>query len=164
MVLHRWDALAHTAALTAVNAEPEVMTFLNAGVPYSEAASREQSERFAQHWDQFGFGFWAVEAAGTLVGFVGVGHPIYFPAYVHEVEVGWRLHPSAWGKGYATEAGRAAVDAALEHLAVRRVIAVIDPGNVASIAVAERLGMTPAERAPDPEGPGELVIYEQRRR
>src|SRR5687767_824116 len=109
LVLRRWRAPEHTPALAAVNAEPRAVRFLNAGVPYTREESAAQSERFAAHWATHGFGLWAVEAEGTVVGFTGVCHPGWFPAYSHEIEAGWRLHPSVWGRGYATEAGRAAL-------------------------------------------------------
>ena len=159
LVLHRWRAPLHTEVLAAVNADPRAVRFLNRGVPFSHEASAAQSERFAAHWDRFGFGLWAVEAAGDVVGFTGACHPLWFPAYAHEVEVGWRLHPSAWGHGYATEAGRAAVGAALEHLELARVIACIDPGNRPSIAVAQRLGMEAREMVADPYDGGDMAIY-----
>lgn len=62
-----------------------------------------------------------------------------------EVEIGWHLHPDAWGRGYATEAARAALDDAFCR-GLARVIAVTDPGNAASQAVCRRLGMTPLGR------------------
>jgi RimJ/RimL family protein N-acetyltransferase len=57
-----------------------------------------------------------------------------------DVEVGWHLHPDAWGHGYATEAGRALVAKAFADGAPR-VHAVVRPGNLRSMAVCERLGM-----------------------
>ncbi len=157
--LHRWDTKRHTSALAAINAQPQAVTYLNDGVPYTPDQSRAQSERFAAHWDTHGFGLWALETPAGIVGFAGACHPQWFPAYAHEVEVGWRLHPSAWGNGYATDAGRAAVAAAFDSLELERVIACIDPGNLASIAVAERLGMTLAERTEHPQRPGSLLIF-----
>ena len=156
LVLHRWDAGAHTSALTALNARPEAVRFLNAGVPYTAEESARQSARFGDHWNAHGFGLWALEADARVVGFTGVCHPRWFPAYVHEVEIAWRLHPSAWGNGFATEAGRAAVSAAVAHLELDRLVAFIDPGNDASTAVASRLGFSLQETVPAPGGPVEL--------
>lgn len=159
LVLHRWAAPAHTAALIALNAQPAAVRFLNAGVPYSPAESERQSARFAEHWSTFGFGLWAIEADGRVVGFAGVCHPRWFPAHAHEVEAAWRLDPSAWGRGYATEAGRAALEAAFTHLELDHVSAFIDEGNDASVAVARRLGLSLDHRVADPEGPGTLMVY-----
>jgi RimJ/RimL family protein N-acetyltransferase len=159
--LSRWDPALHTGALEAINALPEAVTYLNDGVPYTPAETAAQSARFAAHWDQHGFGLWAatVVATGEVIGFVGVCHPLWFPELAQQVEVGWRLHPKAWGNGYATEAGRAALQSAWSELALERVIAVIDPGNAPSIAVAERLGMTCEKRMPHPQRPGSVDTY-----
>jgi RimJ/RimL family protein N-acetyltransferase len=159
--LSRWEVASHTPALEAVNARPEAVRYLNDGRPYSAAESRAQSERFAAHWARHGFGLWAVTelATGRTVGFVGLAHPLWFPAYEAEVEVGWRLHPDAWGNGYATEAGRVALAAAAEELGLARVISAIDPDNAASIAVAERLDMSLERTVAHPQRPGNLRIY-----
>jgi RimJ/RimL family protein N-acetyltransferase len=58
-----------------------------------------------------------------------------------EVEVGWHLHPDAWGQGYATEAAEAIIDDAFSR-GLAKVLAVTDPDNQASQAVCRRLGMT----------------------
>lgn len=63
----------------------------------------------------------------------------------NEVEIGWHLHPDAWGHGYTTEAARAAMDDAFNR-GLARVIAVTDPDNHASQSVCERLEITPLGR------------------
>jgi RimJ/RimL family protein N-acetyltransferase len=57
------------------------------------------------------------------------------------LEVGWKLARHAWGQGYATEAGAAAIEWAWTTLDAPRLISAIQPGNERSIHVAERLGM-----------------------
>ncbi|MDA0163710.1 GNAT family N-acetyltransferase [Solirubrobacter ginsenosidimutans] len=159
--LSRWDVALHTPALTRLNACPVAVRYLNDGVPYTAPESAAQSRRFAAHWEQHGFGLWAVRvrATGEVIGFTGLSHPLWFPRVAHEVEVGWRLHPSAWGNGYATEAGRAAVAAARTSLGLSRLIAVIDPENVASIAVAKRLGFGRESVGAHPQRPGTIELY-----
>ena len=58
----------------------------------------------------------------------------------HDIEIGWHLHPRAWGHGYATEAARGVLEHAFSA-GVTRVVAVTHPGNQASQAVCRRLGM-----------------------
>jgi RimJ/RimL family protein N-acetyltransferase len=159
--LTRWEPALHTPALEAINAFPEAVTYLNDGVPYTPAETAVQSARLAAHWEQHGFGLWAatVAASGDAIGFVGLSHPLWFPERADEFEVGWRLHPRAWGNGYATEGGRAALQSAWAELRLERVIAVIDPDNAPSLAVAERLGMTREARVPHPQRPGSVDIY-----
>jgi RimJ/RimL family protein N-acetyltransferase len=57
------------------------------------------------------------------------------------VEIGWHLNPEQWGHGYATEAGRGAVALAFGPRGLDRVVAVVDPDNVRSLAVCKRLGL-----------------------
>ena len=88
-----------------------------------------------------GMGYWAVVAPQGFVGWV-----LLTPLDLHgpEIEIAWRLVRSAWRRGYATEAARPVLDHALNTLRLRQVIADIDPKNVASIAVARKLGFTDA--------------------
>jgi RimJ/RimL family protein N-acetyltransferase len=161
LTLSRWDTARDTQALEAINAVPDAVRYLNDGVPYTPAETAAQSARFAAHWERYGFGLWsaAVSATSERIGFVGLSHPVWFPSRITEVEVGWRLAPAAWGHGYATEGGRAALAVAWGELGLSRVIAVIDPGNAPSIAVATRLGMVWEERVPHPQRPGSVDIY-----
>ena len=159
--LSRWDPVRHTPALEAINASPEAVRYLNSGVPYTPEESAGQSARFAAHWERYGFGLWAATLTGTewVIGFIGLQHPVWFPELAEQVEVGWRLDPSAWGSGYATEGARAALACGWEQLRLERVIALIDPVNAPSIAVAERLAMAREERVAHPLRPGSLDIY-----
>jgi RimJ/RimL family protein N-acetyltransferase len=92
------------------------------------------------HWQLRGFGFLSVEdkATGEWLGRVGPWYPEGWPA----PEIGWAIRRDDWGKGYATEAGRASIGYAFEVLGWSEVIHVILPGNERSIAVAEKLGST----------------------
>jgi RimJ/RimL family protein N-acetyltransferase len=91
-------------------------------------------------WELRGTGQWALVelATGTFVGRAGMHHPerADWPG----IEIGWALHPAHWGRGYATEAGAAAVEYAFAHHGVDEVFSVILPDNAASQAVARRLG------------------------
>lgn len=66
-----------------------------------------------------------------------------------DVEIGWRLVPECWGRGYATEAARPVLAHALSTLELSRVIADIHPDNAGSIGVAEKIGMRPTGEAGD---------------
>jgi RimJ/RimL family protein N-acetyltransferase len=96
-------------------------------------------------WELRGTGQWALEekASGVFVGRAGLHNPARddWPG----VEVGWCLHPDYWGTGYATEAGRRAIDYAFGGLGSTAVCSVILPENVRSIAVAQRLGFQLSE-------------------
>ena len=76
------------------------------------------------------------KATGRWIGRVGPWQPLGWPG----PEVGWALHPDAWGKGYAVESSAATMDYAFDVLGWTDVIHSIDPENAASKKVAERLG------------------------
>ena len=96
-------------------------------------------ERYYQTW---GFGPYAVveKRSQDVIGYCGL---FFFPDIdgQAEVEIGYRLAQSTWGQGYATEAAKAVRDDAFTTLGIKRLIALIDPSNVASIRVAEKIGM-----------------------
>jgi ribosomal-protein-alanine N-acetyltransferase len=88
-----------------------------------------------------GYSFWAVEdrASGRFLGDCGL-EPLEHRG--PEIELGYDLHPDAWGRGIGTEAARAAVDAAFGPLGMERLIAVVRPEHVASQRVLEKTGFT----------------------
>jgi RimJ/RimL family protein N-acetyltransferase len=123
-----------------MSGDPEVMRYLGDERPMSRIAAWLQMAAFVGHWFLRGFGEWVAEekATGAFVGRICLQRPEGWPA----TEVGWVLCREHWGKGYATEGGRAALDYAFDHLRIDRVISMIHPQNAASIRVAERLGET----------------------
>jgi RimJ/RimL family protein N-acetyltransferase len=92
------------------------------------------------HWALRGYGLWAIEerASGELIGRTGLINPLDWPG----PEVGYLLGKRWWGHGYATEAARAAMDWGFDRIGFDRLISLIDPANLPSIAVADRLGET----------------------
>ena len=151
--------------LAAMNRDPEVMRFIRAGATLRREESLTQSERLEAHWAEFGFGLWCAQErrSGEFLGFVGLSHPLWFPALATEVEVGWRLARAAWGHGYATEGSRAALRAAFTTLELPRVVSLIHPGNTRSRAVAERLGLTLEQELPHPSEPVNVAVYSRER-
>ncbi len=107
------------------------------------------------HWQMRGCGRWMVTLKGsdTAIGLVGLHQPLDWP----EREVGWYVW-SGTGKGYAREAGRAALHYAYDTLGWPTAVSMIDPGNDASVRVAEAMG---AVREPDYEMPrhGPVMVY-----
>lgn len=150
-VYERWDARRHSEALVRMGRDPEVMRFL--GGVQTRAMSVEVSRRIEDHWRTFGFGLWACvdPRDGRCLGFSGACRPgpQWDPPYGGEIEIGWRLARSAWGRGLATDGARLAARA-LARGGRTRAIAFIDPANRRSQAVAKRLGMRRREGAFDP--------------
>lgn len=144
--LRQWRD-ADRAPFAALNADPEVMRWFPSTI--EESDSNAFAYRQAALLEVRGWGLWAVEVASTgeFVGMVGLNQPKWTAAFTPCTEVGWRLARSAWGKGYATEAARAALAVAFGPLELPEVVSFTTVGNARSRAVMERLGMTrdPAE-------------------
>ncbi len=145
-----------------LNADPEVMEHFPATL------SREQSddliEAIEAGFEVNGFGLWALElrGSGEFIGFTGLAVPSFEAHFTPAVEVGWRLARSAWGNGYATEAGRAALAFGFSEPGLEEVVSLTTVGNRRSRAVMERLGMG-HDPADDFDHPGVPVGDPQRR-
>ena len=158
LLLRRWRP-DDIDPLTDIFAVPAVWHF-----PFGRGLTPEETARFVErqmeHWDTHGFGMWAaeLEVDHTLVGYIGLAVPTWLPQVLPAVEVGWRLHPDHWGKGLATEGGRAALRYGFETLALDRIIAILMPENVASARVTGRLGMQDLLTTTDRERDVEVVV------
>jgi RimJ/RimL family protein N-acetyltransferase len=119
--------------------------------------SDAQAARIRGHFDRHGYGAWAVEVPGVaeFIGYVGLGIPRFEAHFTPYVEIGWRLAFEHWGRGYATDAARAAVDFGFEKLRLGQIVSFTVPANLRSRRVMERLGMThsPAEDFDHPRVP-----------
>jgi RimJ/RimL family protein N-acetyltransferase len=131
----------------------------------------EQALRAVRRWraanEGFGggYGTWAVQVrdSGLVAGTVLLKPlPGADDRPTLQVEVGWHLHPDSWGRGYATEAARGAIERGFAA-GLREVYAVVKPGNEASIAVTRRLGMTPQGLRTDWYGGQKLAAFVLRR-
>jgi RimJ/RimL family protein N-acetyltransferase len=131
-------------AAHAVYADPEVMRWVGHGAHRSTAETRAALRGYADALAARGYGFVAVveRASGDLIGDAGL-HPL--GGRGPDIEVGYTLARSAWGRGYGTEAARALVEYAFAALDAPRVVAQVEPDNLPSRHVLEKLGMT--ERA-----------------
>lgn len=120
---------------------PEVMRF-GEGPQTKEWVDAWLRTCLERYYKTLGFGPYAVieKQSREVIGYCGL---FYFPDVngQPEVELGYRLARAAWGQGYATEAARAVRDYAFQTLSIRRLIALIDPANHASVRVAKKIGM-----------------------
>jgi RimJ/RimL family protein N-acetyltransferase len=141
LLLRQWrdDDLAPYAAL---NADARVMEF------FPKTLTREESDRSAAsiraEMSERGFGLWAVEVPGvtSFAGFVGLFVPTFEAHFTPCVEIGWRIAVEHWGRGYASEGARAALDVAFGELGLDEVVSLTVPGNTRSRRVMERVGLT----------------------
>jgi RimJ/RimL family protein N-acetyltransferase len=151
-------------AFAAVWADPDVWRSLRPGTPFDSQHAVRRFRHHLEHWDTHGFGVWLIDdrSTGDTAGWAGPSHPDFVPHLGDEIEVGWSLRRPFRGQGFATEAAQAAVSAAREHLQPARLISLIDPANLRSIAVAERLGMRNQGLVEHGELDIELRLYELR--
>ena len=139
--LRRWRP-GDLPAFAALNADPRVMEFFPK--PLSRAESDAMVARIKDLFDRRGFGLWAVEVPGVaeFIGFVGLWTPNFEAHFTPCVEVGWRLAREHWGRGYATEAARGALDFGFGPLGLLEIVSMTVPANRRSWGVMERIGMT----------------------
>jgi RimJ/RimL family protein N-acetyltransferase len=123
----------------AIHMDPDITRY-TARVEYTRMDCWRHMAMILGHWVLRGYGMWGVEelASGRLVGRVGFHNPDGWPAF----ELGWTIGKPWWGNGYATEAAKRCLDYAFEEMGRDHVISLIDPENVSSIRVAERIGET----------------------
>jgi len=148
LVLREWSRSdADRAFLFDMYRRPEVRRYLGNGQVMTEPG---EVEALLDRWTGLADGILGVRAVETADGErlgsvllkdipwsegVGDGRP-------EDIEIGWHFHPDAWGSGYATEAAAAVLALARAH-GIPRIIAVTNPANTASGAVAARIGLRP---------------------
>ena len=139
LILRRWND-DDRAAYAALSRDPVVMEH------FQGLTSIEDSYAFIdkveRHWDEHGWGLWAIEVPGVapFVGHTGLwpsppGLPFTAP------EVGWRLAHEHWGHGYVTEAATEALRFGFRDVGLDEIVSFTVPQNVRSRAVMERIGL-----------------------
>jgi RimJ/RimL family protein N-acetyltransferase len=131
---------ADAIALHAVTGDPAVMRYWHPGPDADLAATAARIAEIESHWRGHGFGDYGVAArdSGALLGFAGLHHI----AGMVEVNIGYALLPSVWRHGLGTELCRALLEYGFTGFGLPEVVAVVDPRNAASVALAERSGLT----------------------
>jgi RimJ/RimL family protein N-acetyltransferase len=169
LLLREWRD-ADIEPFVAMSADPEVMELLLG--PFD----RERSEAWAAGKRAFmrenGYGEWAVEVPGeaAFVGVVGLSRITYDAHFTPAVEVAWRLARPYWGRGYAYEAARAAIEDGFYRVGLDEIVAITVPANRRSWGLMERLGMVrdmggdfDHPRVPDGHPLKRHVLYRLRR-
>jgi RimJ/RimL family protein N-acetyltransferase len=127
--------------LAEMNQDPRVMEF------FPDLLSEEETlaiiTRIQNDIDQRSYGWFAVDelASGLFIGFIGISHPRFESFFTPCLEIGWRLHPDFWGKGYATEGAMACLKYAFEHLEVSSIYSFTTVANKRSERVMMNVGM-----------------------
>jgi RimJ/RimL family protein N-acetyltransferase len=129
---------ADVEAMHVIYSDPDVMRYVATGPTVDRAATQRLLRDYGLHQRTHGFSFWGVveRSSGALIGDAGL-----YRTPAGEVELGYTLGAPWWGRGYATEAAGAWLEAAFGPLGVNEVIALAEPANGASLRVLEKVGM-----------------------
>lgn len=122
--------------LVGLFALPEMVAHRPRPIPDSPAQSAARLERDLAHWQQNGFGRWALETGDHLIGFGGLTHH----AEIEGLNLSYHLHPDFWRRGFAGELAEEALRVAFDIIGAPRVVGLTRPVNPASRSVLERAG------------------------
>lgn len=115
--------------------------------PYRRSRSADEIEQYLENeitnWTTLGYGRFSLrlKSNNQFVGVVGPKPSTWPPDLLPSIDLGWRLHPSYWDQGLATEAARRIIQWIIELQLSQRLICSYEPANVASEHVAHKLGM-----------------------
>lgn len=126
------------AALARLTGDAEMMRYLSNGEPWSDVRIDELAARIEAHLARHGISFGALERrdSGEVIGLAGLQQ-----LDSGDFELGWWIWKDYWGQGLAMEGTQPFIEHARDQLGLSRLFAVIDPDNLASRRVAEKLGM-----------------------
>ena len=125
--------------LTEILGDPLVMRYMPGDEPWSREGAEKELRGILEHWDQHGYGRWALvdREDGKMIGWCG----LEFLPEIRETEVAYLLDKDYWNRGYATEAARISLGYGFEKAGLDRIIALAFPKNAASRRVMEKIGM-----------------------
>jgi RimJ/RimL family protein N-acetyltransferase len=141
LLLRRW-CHSDRVPFAGMNADPRVMEHFPS--PLSATESDELVSRIEAHFEEHGFGLWALEITNVVpfAGFVGLSVPSFVAHFTPCVEIGWRIDAKHWGHGYATESARAVLAFGFERLLLREIVSFTVLDNLRSRRVMEKIGMS----------------------
>jgi RimJ/RimL family protein N-acetyltransferase len=145
LLLEPWDE-RHRPAWRLICRDQEVMRYIGLGQVWEAGKADEVFDHALAHWQEHGFGWRSAldKATTAWIGFVGLNYVGRGTKGVaaDEVEIGWWIVRLAWGRGYASEGAAAIRDEGFERIGLDRIVARLQPANVRSAWVAEKIGMS----------------------
>ena len=136
--LRLWEA-SDAERLFSILQEPGIMQYFPKTTPPPQTWVEKYIAHQADHWQEHGYGHWAVvdKADGQVVGWTGLE---YLPE-LNQTEIAYLLSGEVQGRGYATEAARAALVFGFKTCRLAEIIGLVHPQNAASIRVLEKCGL-----------------------
>ncbi len=132
-----------------MDSNPEVHKYLGNEPVTSIEQIRQATQSIRQQYSDNGIGRWAVieKTSGNFIGWSGLKLiKEYENNQINFHDVGYRLHPNYWGKGYATESAKAAIEYGFNQLNLTEIIGMAHQENKASRKVLEKCGLTFIEK------------------
>ncbi len=150
--LRKWEQADYTPFIE-MNQDAAVMKYFP--VTINKEETQALIHRIEQHFDTYGFGFYAVETLDnhTFIGFIGLKWISFENFFTPGVEIGWRLKKEAWNQGYATEGAKACVSYGFETLGLDKIFSFTTHNNAPSEKVMIKIGMKKAGEFNHPNMP-----------
>jgi [ribosomal protein S5]-alanine N-acetyltransferase len=146
LLIRNWIPEEDAVYALAIYSDSDVTRFIGSMIEESVESQKLRLQKIVNRFAQInnGTGFWAIleKDSGEIIGASLLKQlPDNEGNLTNDYEVGWHLRKVSWGKGFATEAGRGAVEYGFKILNLPIIYAVAHPENYASIRVMQRLGM-----------------------
>lgn len=140
LILRDWKT-QDLPAFARLNDDERVMEYFLKKLSYTETV--EFYNRIQDEFRTYGLGLYAVEEKMThaFIGYVGLHHVTFDVDFTPSIEIGWRLLPEFWDKGYATEAAAACLDYAKNELKLKEIVSFTSLLNKRSERVMQKIGM-----------------------
>ncbi|AOP32977.1 GCN5 family acetyltransferase [Leptospira tipperaryensis] len=159
LILREWEEKDHLPFVQ-MNSDPLVMKY------FPKLLTREESEQFItkiqNHFQTFGYGLWVLETKRNkeFLGFTGFMNVTFSSFFTPSIEIGWRLHPSFWSRGYATEAASTCLQHGFSRLKFSEIVSFTSILNERSQSVMKRIGMKEVGFFAHPNLPKDHVLSE----
>jgi [ribosomal protein S5]-alanine N-acetyltransferase len=126
-------------ALNKILSGQDVLQYFPTTTPSTKEGAQNMIARLLRHWDDKGYGLWAIikSDTGELFGRAG----LQYIAETDEVEVDYILGREFWGQGYATEVATASLQFGFDQLGIDQIVGIVHPENLASQRVLQKIGM-----------------------
>ena len=139
LILRQWQE-SDKLPFAKMNADPIVRKFFPSTLTQKESNSLVNTCH--QLIEEKSWGFWAVTTKDhEFIGMIGIENVLFSAPFIPAIEIGWRIAPAHWGKGYATEGALVCLKFAFLNLGLKEIVAFAVTNNVQSIRVMKKLGM-----------------------
>ncbi|MBX9585945.1 MAG: GNAT family N-acetyltransferase [Gammaproteobacteria bacterium] len=140
LILRAWEK-EDAEGFFQINQDPKVIEFLRG--PLTMDQVNDFISAVNSQGENYGYTLWAacLKETGELIGFIGLNYTDWESHFTPAVEVGWRLGSQYWGKGYATEGAKAALDYGFKKCDLKEIVSFTVPANIRSIRVMEKIGL-----------------------